>query len=77
MKVTSVTFRGMVQLEPYNMAHVEMSASVDKGETPQAALTKLKAVVARELAALKTGQVVNVPRRVRFTDQVREISQQR
>jgi hypothetical protein len=49
VKITNVTFRSSVQLQPFQHVHVEMSASVGDGEDPTVVLDLVKGLVAAQL----------------------------
>jgi hypothetical protein len=64
-RITSVTFRANVQLEPFHHTHVEATRSVGTDETPEQALQDVKDFVAQELRIAK-GEVRKVETPGRF-----------
>lgn len=57
VRIDRVTFRSSVQIRDFQHAHVEASATVPPGVTPEDALDKVKRFVAKELLIAKEGRV--------------------
>ena len=58
MKINQVSFRGSIQVGPYQYLQVEVGASVDDQESPAAALDHLREFVAEELVRARDGEPV-------------------
>lgn len=74
VKIKTVSFRSCVQLQPFQHAHIEVTAEVQVGQSPEGVLDALKCWVADELKTVRDGKEVSrvvVEREGRFRDQLR------